>query len=374
MNEPSSRLEIVSDPVEFRALQQEWNELWSRSEGRYFQAFPVCWLCWTKVAQPRGRKLCCITLREQGRLVMVWPLVAYRKLCWTVVRPLASESTDYTSILVEDTPATSIAIDRAWDAVQKKIGADIILLPYLNAESRLFEVASAKRGVVTKIAHPAAVGMLRSESDWDMFSASLGPLFKNKPGALERRLSKKGNLKIRFLGPEDAEENVRLVDWMFNCKRQWADRVDKSGEWLHSAEYRNFLVALLNQTGTEVLARLVVVSLDGAPLAVDILGMGKTRVDDLIGGFDPAYSRHSPGAIATEHCVKWALEHRLDFDFGAGSEKYKSYWSRNHILTMWSVQIANTRWGLLAFKAENFCQRLRRQLPLAEKGKTHASA
>ncbi|MFM0339348.1 GNAT family N-acetyltransferase [Paraburkholderia fungorum] len=369
MDEPSSRLDIVSDPVEFRALQQEWNQLWSRAEGRYCQAFAVCLLCWTEVAQPRGGKLCCITVREQGRLVMVWPLVTYTKFFWTVVRPLASESTDYTSILFEATPTAPESIERAWNAVQKRIGADIILLPYLNAESRLFELASARRGVVTKTAHPAAVGMLRRETDWDTFSTSLGPLFQNKPGALERRLSKKGDLKIRFLGPENAEENTRLVDWMFDCKRQWADRVDKTGKWLYSAEYRNFLVALLNQTGSEVLARLVVVSLNGAPLAVDIFGMGKTRVDDLIGGFDPAHSRSSPGTIATEHCVKWALEHQLDFEFGAGTEKYKSYWSRNHILTMWSMQIGNTSWGLLALKAENFRQRLRQQSPLVEKEK-----
>jgi CelD/BcsL family acetyltransferase involved in cellulose biosynthesis len=232
----------------------------------------------------------------------------------------------------------------------------------------LFELASRKRGVVTKTAHPVAVGMLRGETDWNTFSSSLGRLFENKPGALERRLSKKGDVRIRILGPEDGEENARLVDWMFDCKRQWADRVDKKGEWLYSMEYRDFLVALLNQTDGEVIARLVVVSLDGAPLAVNIFGLGKTCVDDLIAGFDPAYSRQSPGAIATEHCVKWALEHHLDLDFGAGSEKHKGYWSRNHILTVWSMQIANTRWGLLAFQVENIRRRFRRR-PAVDKRK-----
>lgn len=367
MDEPGLRLDIVSNPVEFRALEPEWNELWSRAEGRHHQAFAVCWLCWTKVAQPRGRKLCCITLREQGRLVMVWPLVVYRKLWWTVVRPLASESTDYTNILVQDGPTALKAVPRAWDVVQKRCGADIILLPFLNADSRLFELASSKRGVMTKAVHPVAVAMLRGEADWNTFSSSLGRLFENKPGALERRLSKKGDVRIRFLGPEDGEENARLVDWMLESKRQWADRADKKGEWLYSVEYRNFLVALLNQTDSEVIARLVVVSLDGAPLAVNIFGLGKTCVDNLIAGFDPAYSRQSPGAIATEHCVKWALEHHLDLDFGAGSEKHKGYWSRDNILTMCSMQIANSRWGLLAFQGENLRRRFRRQQPVHKK-------
>jgi CelD/BcsL family acetyltransferase involved in cellulose biosynthesis len=209
--------------------------------------------------------------------------------------------------------------------------------------------------------------MLRGETDWQSYSSSLGRLFENKPGALERRLSKKGDVRIRFLGPEDGDENARLVDWMFDCKRQWADRVDKKGEWLYSREYRDFLVALLNQTDGGVRARLAVVSLDGAPLAANIFGLGKTCVDDLIAGFDPAYSRQSPGAIATEHCVKWALEQHLDLDFGAGSEKHKGYWSRNHILTMWSMQIANSWWGLLAFQGANLRRRFRRQQPVHKK-------
>jgi len=288
---------------------------------------------------------------------MVWPLVVYRKLCWTVVRPLTSESTDYTSILVQDGPAAPEAIERAWDAVQKRCGADIILLPYLKADCKLFELASRKRGVATT-AHPVAVARLRGETDWNAFSSSLGRLFKNKPGALEQRLSKKGDVKIRFLGPQDHEENIRLVDWMFDCKRQWADRVDKKGAWLYSMEYRNYLVALLNQTDSEVVARLMVLSLDRAPLAVEIFGLGKTCVDDLIAGFDPDHWRQSPGTIATEHCVKWALEHHLDFDLGAGIEKYKGYWSRNHILTTWSMQIASTGWGLFALQAENLRRRL----------------
>jgi CelD/BcsL family acetyltransferase involved in cellulose biosynthesis len=150
MDASNSQLSIVNDPVEFRALRGEWNDLWSRAEGRHYQAFTVCWLCWLSVARPRGRKLCCITLREHGRLVMVWPLATYRKMFWTVVRPLASESTDYTSILVETGPSAPAIIEHAWYAIQNLCGADVILLPYLSADSKLYDLASKKRHVIVK--------------------------------------------------------------------------------------------------------------------------------------------------------------------------------------------------------------------------------
>ncbi|WP_161553707.1 GNAT family N-acetyltransferase [Paraburkholderia terricola] len=368
------QLEIITNPVRFRALQQEWNDLWSKEEGRYGQAFAACWQCWLCVAQPRGRKLCCITLREQGRLVLVWPLVTYRKLFWTVVRPLASESTDYTNILVQGGASAPALIERAWHAVERLSGADVILLPFTSADSGLYELASGKRHVMVKTAHPLAVAKLRCEKDWETYSASLGRLFRNRPGSLERRLSTMGAMQIRILGPENKDENARLVDWMLSCKRQWAARTGKKGGWLYSREYRDYLVALLNQTDDGIIARLLVLSLDGEPIAVNIFGVGKNCLDDLIAGFEPAYARQTPGAIATEHCVRWALEHNLDMDLGAGTEKYKGYWSRQHISTVWSLQIANTLWGLLGFHADNLRQRVRWRLPVGAEGLCHESS
>lgn len=48
--------------------------------------------------------------------------------------------------------------------------------------------------------------------------------------------------------------------------------------------------------------------------------------------------------------MKWAFEHRYDVDFGAGSERFKSYWSRQNHRYAWSMQIANTRWGLIGYR------------------------
>src|SRR5471032_601223 len=89
MNAGTLQLKVITSPTEFFALQGEWDDLWSRANGRHHQAFTVCWLSWLRVSEPRGRKLRIILLRENGRLVAVWPLVSYRKFFWTVLRPLS---------------------------------------------------------------------------------------------------------------------------------------------------------------------------------------------------------------------------------------------------------------------------------------------
>lgn len=145
---------------------------------------------------------------------------------------------------------------------------------------------------------------------------------------------------------------------MLACKREWADRVGKKGEWLYSKEYRNFLVDLLNQRHGEVIAHLLVVSLDGAAVAVIMSGLGKSCTSGVIASFDPKHGKFAPGSIAIEECVKWVFEHGFDIDLGIGPETFKGYWSRNNFTAVCSMQIANTRWGRIAFAADTLRQTL----------------
>ena len=300
-------------------------------------------------------------LRENGRLVAVWPLVSHTKFFWTVVHPLSPEAADYTSILAEDGPSTSAWIEQIWRAVRQRCGADIILLPYVSATSELYRLASRHRRVMVAKQHLSAVAKLHSETDWIAYSSSLGKLSKKRPGARRWRLAQEGEVDVRVLGPGDADENARLVDWMLACKREWADRVDKKGEWLYSEAYRNFLIELLNQRLGEVVARMLVVTLDGTAVAATVLGLGKSCVSSIIGSFDPQHRRFAPGSIAMEACVKWVFDQRFDLDLGIGTEDYKGYWSRDNFSAVWSMQIANTHWGPLAFAGDKLRQTLSRR-------------
>jgi CelD/BcsL family acetyltransferase involved in cellulose biosynthesis len=360
MSDAYSQFEIVSDEDGFRALQREWDDLWSRAHGQYGQAFSVCWLAWLHVAKPRGRQLRCIVRRENGRLAMVWPLVSYRRLLWTYLCPLGPEAGDYTRLLVADGPCAPALIAGAWHAALQRCSADFVKLPYMNEGSGLHAIAARERHVMIAARTVAAVAELRdeTETDWDTFCKTLGTMSGKKPGALERRLSKEGQLVVRLTEPGNAGENAALVDWILARKRAWGDRVGKRGEWLDSSHYRDFLVNLLCPANGRAMARLFVVTLDGAPVAATVVGVGKTCVDGLIAGFDARYARFGPGSIVVEHVIKWAFDHRLNVDFGVGDERFKSYWSRNNITGAWSMQIASSRWGVLAYRTKKTARAL----------------
>jgi CelD/BcsL family acetyltransferase involved in cellulose biosynthesis len=356
MSNQQSGLDIITDSDAFLALRNEWNALWSEADGRHHQAFAVCWLCWTQVAKLRGRRLHCIVYRENGELVLVWPLVSHRRFVWTVLEPLTPGTAEHTSILAA--AGASVAIDAAWRAATRHCHADIFTIPYVGKNARLYDLASRHAGLVAATQDVSATALLRKEPDWTAYCYTLGALSKKKPGAREKRFEKEGILEIRILEAKDTHAHAQWVDWMLARKREWAERVEKDGPWLYSQGYRDFLVNLVDGTHTQPMGILFVMTLDGTPVAANIMGLGHTCVNGLIAGFDPKFSKFAPGSIMIERCVRWAWENRMDLDLGVGTEDFKAYWSRGNVLPNTSFQIATTGWGKLAFYAKNLAKKL----------------
>src|SRR5262249_12099809 len=105
---PSGEFEfaLIADRAQFAALEPEWNELFARA-GRPHQLFQAYdWLRhWADHYLDDRTRLSIVVVRQGGRLVMVWPLVAIQRagltrLCW-----MGEPVGQYGDALVEDGPA-----------------------------------------------------------------------------------------------------------------------------------------------------------------------------------------------------------------------------------------------------------------------------
>jgi CelD/BcsL family acetyltransferase involved in cellulose biosynthesis len=350
------RYEVISDEAEFRALQPEWDALWARAQGYCYQSFGFCWLAWKHVSQPHGRKLKCIVCREDGKLVMVWPLEAVKRSLWTYLVPLGPEGGDFTSVLVEANETTPALVAGAWDMARRRCGADFIHLPYVRERLDLYRLVTQERRILFTEAHNASAATLRGQGNWDEYCQTLGTLFRKRPGGFAKKLAKEGTLAVRMLDPVDESETASIIKWMFQCKRAWSDRVGKRSVWLDSPEFERFLCKLIYSGDVPSMGRLIVVTLDEAPVAALVVSTGNPWASAIISGFDPHYGKFCPGLIAIEHCVKWAFDKGYDLDFGVGTEDFKAYWSRGAATTAWTVQTINSHWGLAAIRARRMAR------------------
>lgn len=365
MHDANATHEIITDEAGFRALQAEWDALWIRAQGWYYQSFGNCWIAWEQVAKPLGRKLHVIVRREAGKPVLIFPLVTYKRALWTYLIPLCSESADFTSMLVEEDARTAKRIEDVWDVMRARCGADFVHMPYLPDTKDLYRLALRERRPVIREHTPCYFAKFHDEAlryDWKGFCESLGTLHRKKPGKVERRLGAAGKVRVDVVDWTEPARIAASVDALLTWKRRWGARVGKHGHWLYSEQYRNFLVAWLSTARAEVTAHAIVVSVDDAAVAVLLMCTDAQAVTGIISSFDPAFAKWSPGVLAVETMAKWAFDRQLDLDCGAGTEAFKVYWSRGNRSYCCTAQSVNSRWGLVALCARRWPRQVVKQV------------
>ena len=400
-------VELVTDPERFRSLKTEWDALWTRCGAKgIFQTFDCCLHMWEAIAQPEGRTLFCLVGWDHGRMVAVWPLTTQRRLAWKVLRPLEATGAEYVNILIDSTIDAQSWIASAFQFAVRRSRCDFALLAYvrvgteLNRALHLF-LSSAKgtdagpeagegtrcplRGTLDTV--PVLRGFLKNSTiepdigayarlsearDWESYYSSLSDRHRRNHESLRRRLANLGEVRFEIVEAGDPRCSG-LIRWMLDQKKTWCERTNKKGHWVFSDHYRDFLTRLLSRPGTSSRAILLVLTLNSEPVAAKLGAITISLLELLIAGFDPRYAKYSPGMRLDEYWVRWAVEQKLDCDFGNGSERYKKFWSRDNIVETSRYLIPNSLWGRVFLQLRSWAKQVRqlkaKPMPVTKVGK-----
>ena len=151
--EPSSRtfknnlrFEIVTDAQQLISLKPHWDDLCHRSiDYNFCQSFQWCLASWNIMVPPQQRRLYCLVGWLDNRIVLMWPFVNVRHGLWSMLRPLASDTSVYSDVLVEDSPQSGLWVSLAWQKLRATCNNDIISLPFVRIDSRLHRLLSQDR-------------------------------------------------------------------------------------------------------------------------------------------------------------------------------------------------------------------------------------
>lgn len=147
----------------------------------------------------------------------------------------------------------------------------------------------------------------------------------------ERKLRDSGSLEWRLFTAEAGLEGAI---------RDYASVQDAS--WKEPDHHPEFLPACIRAAARASALRLGILYLDGQPAATQLVFLAGRRAVFYRTAYDPAFAKHSAGAIV-KRCM---VEHLLDqertvdeFDFGRDRESFKKIWASHE----------RTRQGILAF-------------------------
>lgn len=153
-------------------------------------------------------------------------------------------------------------------------------------------------------------------------SASFKKQFKNK----RNRLQKAGALRLRFAAAE-----ISIEEALATVVRLNRERWQEAGSSFRSERYTRFHRTFCERIEPKGWLALVILELDGKPIAgrYDYVYGGKLWCYQ--GGWDPAYKELNVGDNLIGMVIDWGMQRGLgEYDFLAGAAAYKDRWANGH--------------------------------------------
>lgn len=319
---------LVTTRAEFDALEDEWNALFARAgQGiQVFQTFNWLWhWCNHFTSDGSGARLCVVTARRNGKLVLVWPLVAERSGLITRVSWMGEPVSQYGDVLMDDDVGGLDLLRQAWTFFVAKTRASIVQLRKVRADAKVAPLLRELQLIETE---PLAAPYLdlKSAPSFEDYEKRYSNGSRKNRRRQRRRLADHGPLS---LAAYDSGAMARdLVLHAIELKRAWLRDRGLVSTALRDERMTHFFAdvaeAAVRPAGCHVLALLS----DGRPTALEVGVRAKDRTATHIIVYDPEFEKHSPGTVLMEDSIRQAYDNGLGvFDLLAPGDGYKLDWA-----------------------------------------------
>jgi CelD/BcsL family acetyltransferase involved in cellulose biosynthesis len=354
----SVRFEIITDVGTFLFLKPHWDNLFHKSADYNFsQSFEWCSTSWKIGSEPQRHKLYCLVGWVDDRVIIIWPFVGQRRALWSFARPLGTETTEYSDVLVEDGPEADCWVVLALQKLRTTCRSDVITLPNVRAGSRLHRILSRERPMSVEVSPISSVSW-DGYQEWENYYRSLHRDFRYLLRNRRRRLAERGNLT--FEAVTEHGQYSPIIDWLFLHKTEWLMRTNHSSPWQDTEIYKKQLIAVAAESKGIGHVMLFVLKLEGEIIAAVLGRISQSSAETVVAAFDQTYSKYGPGQLLYEDILKWAFERRLEFDFRIGDDRYKRSWINRKSEAI-TFRFINSIWGA-AFIAAYLCRSKLRSL------------
>jgi CelD/BcsL family acetyltransferase involved in cellulose biosynthesis len=308
-------LDRISTETSFATLEEEWDRL-VRSRPRPSPYLLHRWLVdWWRFYGVGGELAVHVAYRD-GRLVGALPLCVLPSHGLRVLSFVGGEGSSLGDVLVaeEERPEVAAAlVDRAVSS-----GQDFADFTGLPTESRLVELLGPRLTLIERSEAP----VLDLSPGWEaVYRSKLPSKRRNHHRRRRRQLAELGHVEVAIARTEPDLEQA-LEDAFTLHALRWRGRPDGSG--FATPVGRRFNHAMVKSLAPLDVPRIVLLKIDGRPVAFHYyLALERTMFVHRI-AFDPAFGQFSPGVINTLDALEAAAAEGLTrVEFLGGAERYK---------------------------------------------------
>jgi CelD/BcsL family acetyltransferase involved in cellulose biosynthesis len=312
---PRIDLKLITERSAFDALEPEWNDLFERSARsiHVFQSFNFCWH-WAngflaEDGAKAGPRLAILTGRQNGRLVMIWPLVSERANGITEVYWMGEPVAQYGDALIDTGSVSSEILRTGLEYIRKNLSSDVLRLRRVRADAQVapyMDLASAK--------------------DFAAFEEqSFSTKMRRNRRRLTKRLEEKGPLE--FLRLHGGAEAGAFAANAITAKNRWLKDRGLVSSALNDDRTVRFFRDVAESKHKPVACVVSILKTCGDAAAYEISFTCKGRLVVHVMAFELAFEKAGVGVLLLEQNLKQGYAEKLDvYDMMAPGDVYKMDW------------------------------------------------
>ncbi len=340
-------IDIAGTLEDLASLREQWQKLHAGhgTASQVFQTFEWCdaW-CRQFLDNEPGTSLHIIVGRQNGRVVMIWPLMIVRQAMLSVARWLSDPYGQYGDVLIDNTVDKALWLGTAWHNLLQDGSIDAVALRHVRSDAQALPLLCRSASAVGETTGAPFLDMTAFASA-DDYSAGLSRNQRSKRAKLIRKITADGELDfdVHCEGPglEAAVENA------LRYKQEWLEAHGYSASVLTTQGLKNFLCGLGHGHSAETTTTAGVLSQNGKPLAVDIGILCKNEYFGYLIVQDQAKLHLSPAKAHLDHLQRWCVEHGIKrFDLMIPADDYKMHWAGG-VMAVQDFAAPVSLWGVV---------------------------
>jgi CelD/BcsL family acetyltransferase involved in cellulose biosynthesis len=328
----SMSTQCIDDESAFLALRDDWEGLRLRSGNpSYFLSHDWIRCCWEELKSNHAMRV--FVVRSGDRPVLVAPLMLSRltdgRLPATSLTLMEHPETQVGDLLITKGADAGRAVDELLHYLFTKRGGEwsLLLLDKVPSESPTRRYFRSSPGAVetaweSEISHESLI--LPLNGSWQDYLATQSPRFRKTLRNIVNRMRKLGRTDVRSYQGKRATE---VIEKLFSvADASW--KLEEGVAITSSTERMSFFKDLLEGVVTSEGIRIVILEVDGQPVASETQVIDRGIVYALRSDYDERYADSSPGTFLQMEILKELFDGGFtEYNFCVGLNPYKSRWS-----------------------------------------------
>lgn len=323
---------LVTDRADFDALETDWNDLFDRA-GRPTQVFQTYnwnwhWANHYLSGAPGGidgLKLSVITGRRDGKLIMIWPLVAERVRGITQIFWMGEPVSQYGDVIVDDVADAADVMRAGWAFLSDHAKGDVVRLRRVRSDAAVAPLMDEIGARITD-RQKAPYLDLASAPSFAKYEERFSGHTRRNRRRLARRLEEHGPMVFERHagGPEASALAVKALE----LKSEWLRHRGLVSHAISDARMARFFAAAASGESKTTNCVVSVLKSNGEPAALEVSFTCKGRLAMHVIVYSLKFEKSGAGVLLMEQSLREGYPDNIGvYDMLAPGDPYKLDWA-----------------------------------------------